>query len=65
MDIVNRAQVLKLIAECEEVKDKFTSNEMEVYALIRTKYAASDEGTFDDKICLEVMLRNTHIRDRC
>ena len=63
MDIVNRAQVIKLLSECEEVKGKLTSNELEMYTLIKTKYAASDDGTFDDKICLEVMLRNTHIRE--
>ena len=63
MDIVNRTQVLKLLAECNEVKDKLTSNELEMYTLIKKKYAASDEGTFDDKICLEVMLRNTQIRE--
>ena len=63
MDIVSRAQVINLLSECEQVKDKLTSNELEMYTLIRTKYSTSDEESFDDKICLEVMLRNTHIRE--
>ena len=29
---------------------------------LKSKYSAADEGSFDDKTCLEVMLRNIGIR---
>lgn len=62
IDLANRAQVLKLLADIKEQTDQLTSNEFEMYSLIKKKYASSDEGTFDDKLCLEVMLRNIVIR---
>lgn len=62
VDLANRALVLKLLSELEVVTDKLTSNELEMYFQIKEKYASSDEGTFDDKVCLEVMLRNISIR---
>ncbi len=63
VDLANPAQVLNLLAECGEITDKLTSNELEILSQIKAKYNASDEGTFDDKICLEVMLRNVGIRE--
>lgn len=63
VDLVNRAQVLKLLADFEEVTDQLTSNEFQMYSQIKVKYTSSDEGTFDDKVCLEVMLRNISIRE--
>ncbi|CAA6824507.1 MAG: Unknown protein [uncultured Thiotrichaceae bacterium] len=62
VQLANRAQVLKLLTEFDEVKDKLTSNELEMYSQIKEKYTTSDEGSFDDKICLEVILRNVNIR---
>jgi len=63
VDLVNRAQILKLISELEDVTEKLTSNELEMYSHIKDKYTSSDEGTFDDKVCLEVLLRNISIRE--
>ena len=62
VELANRAQVLKLLSELDDVTDKLTSNELEMYSQIKEKYSSSDEGTFDDKVCLEVMLRNITIR---
>lgn len=63
VELVNRAQVLNLLSEFEEVVDKLTSNELEMYSQIKEKYSvSSDDASFDDKICLEVMLRNINIR---
>ena len=61
-DLVDREQVLKLLSECAANKDQFTANEYEMYSHIKEKYEKESEGTFDDKICLEVMLRNITIR---
>ena len=33
-----------------------------MYSHIKDKYEKESEGSFDDKICLEVMLRNISIR---
>ena len=39
-----------------------TPNELEMLSHLRSKYAVPDHGDFDDKICLEVILRNVAIR---
>ena len=62
VDLANRAQVLELLAECENQKDQLTANEFEMFSQLKSKYNEADEGSFDDKICLEVMLRNIGIR---
>ena len=62
VELANRAQVLKLLTEFDEFKDKLTANELEMYSHIKEKYATSNDGSFDDKVCLEVMLRNIAIR---
>ena len=62
LDLANRAQVLELLDECEQQKDQLTANEFEVLSQLKSKYSAADEGSFDDKTCLEVMLRNIGIR---
>ena len=63
VDIANRAHVLQLLTEVEALADKLTSNELEMLYHLKSKYAAPDRGDFDDKICLEVMLRNVSIRN--
>jgi len=63
MDLAERSQVLQLLIEFDDVKEKLTANELEMYVQIKAKYETSDEGSFDDKVCLEVMLRNIKIRE--
>ena len=41
--LVNRAQVLKLLSELAEITDKLTSNELDMYFLIKEKYGSSDD----------------------
>ena len=62
VDLSNRAQVLTLLAECKQHLDKFTPTELEMYSHLKKKYATSTDGSFDDKTCLEIMLRNIGIR---
>lgn len=62
VDLANRAQVLELLEACEQQKDQLTANEFEMYSQLKSKYREADDGSFDDKICLEVMLRNIGIR---
>ena len=56
------AEVLKLLAEVEAMAADLTPNEQEMLSHLKSKYAVPDHGDFDDKICLEVMLRNVAIR---
>ena len=62
VDLVNRAQVLELLEACEKQKDQLTANEFEMFSELKSRYSEADDGSFDDKICLEVMLRNIGIR---
>ena len=61
-ELKDREQVLELLSECAVIKEQFTANEYEMYSHIKEKYEKESEGSFDDKICLEVMLRNIQIR---
>ena len=62
VNLVNHAEVQKLIAEVEALAADLTPNEREMLSHLKSKYAVPDHGDFDDKICLEVMLRNVAIR---
>ena len=62
LDLANRAQVLELLEACERQKGQLTANEFEMFKQLKSKYSEADESSFDDKICLEVMLRNIGIR---
>jgi len=62
VNLVNHAEVLKLLAEAEALAADLTPNEQEMLSHLKSKYAVPDHGDFDDKICLEVMLRNVAIR---
>ena len=64
IDLANRAQVLALLEECEQQKEQLTANEFEMMNQLKVKYSEADEGSFDDKTCLEVMLRNIEIRKK-
>ena len=61
-ELEDHEQVIQLLSECVDVKGQFTANEFEMYSHIKEKYEKESEGSFDDKICLEVMLRNISIR---
>ena len=62
VNLVYHAEVLKLLDEVEAVAVDLTPNEQEMLSHLRSKYAVPDHGDFDDKICLEVLLRNVAIR---
>ncbi len=62
VDLVNHVEVTKLLAEAEALAADLTPNEQEMLSHLKSKYAVPDHGDFDDKICLEVMLRNVAIR---
>ncbi len=62
VNLAYHAEVLNLLAEVEAMAADLTPNELEMLSHLKSKYAVPDHGDFDDKICLEVMLRNVAIR---
>ncbi len=62
VNLAYHTEVLKLLAEVEAIAADLTPNELEMLSHLRSKFAVPDHGDFDDKICLEVMLRNVAIR---
>lgn len=62
VDLVERTEILRLIDEVEEASERLIAGEKEMLAHLKEKYAEPAPGHFDDKICLEVILRNVSIR---
>ena len=62
-DMVDFAVVKRLIEEVEALEDRLTGNELELYRSIKARYEDPAPGSFDDKVCLEVILRNVKIRE--
>ncbi len=56
------AEVKRLLEEVAAVEDRLTPNELELYRSLKAKYDDPGAGSFDDKTCLEVILRNIEIR---
>ena len=62
MNLVEHAEILALLQELETLTDELTSNEREMFAHLAKTYETPTQGAFEDKICLEVMIRNVGIR---
>ncbi len=62
IQLANRAEVLALLDEVKALEDELTPNEREMVAHLREKYETPGDDSFDDKICLEVIIRNVGIR---
>lgn len=62
LNLTRHAEVSRLLEEVERVSDALTANELELYRHLKAKYADPSPSAEDDKICLEVMLRNIGIR---
>lgn len=56
------AEVKRLLEEVATVEGGLTPNELELYRSLKAKYDDPSAGSFDDKTCLEVILRNIEIR---
>lgn len=63
--MVNLAQYAEIKALLDKVAghaDQLSPNERELFHALAARYEELATGTFDDKTCLEVMLRNIEIR---
>ena len=56
------AEVMGLLDRLAAVEEELTPNERELFHSLKAKYGAPGTGSFDDKVCLEVMLRNVEVR---
>lgn len=56
------AEVMGLLDRLAAVEDELTPNEHELYRSLKAKYEAPGPTSFDDRVCLEVMLRNVAVR---
>lgn len=63
VDLVNYVEISRLLEEVAALEDRLTGNERELFRTLTARYAEPVDGTFDDKVCLEVMLRNVQIRE--
>lgn len=62
VNLAEYAEILDLVEQVGAVADDLTPNEREMFGHLKAKYEAPGQGSFDDKICLEVLLRNVGIR---
>ena len=56
------AEVKRLLEEVGAVEGRLTPNELEIYRTLKDRYGNPGAGSFDDKTCLEVILRNVEVR---
>jgi hypothetical protein len=61
-NLVDLAEARRLLDELAAVEEELTPNERELFHSLKAKYREPDATSFDDKICLEVMLRNIEVR---
>ncbi len=56
------AEVKQLLDEVAAVEGKLTPNELELFRTLKARYEDPGAGSFEDKTCLEVILRNIKVR---
>jgi len=57
-------EILDLLDQVDVVAHDLLAAELDLYRSLKAKYAGPCIVDFDDKTCLEVILRNVAIRDR-
>ena len=61
-DMAQFVEVTRLLEELAPREAELSPNEREMYRSLKAKYADPGPTGFDDKVCLEVMLRNIEVR---
>lgn len=62
-DMTLFAEVKRMLDEVGPLEDSLTPNERELFRSLLAKYQEPADTAFDDKVCLEVILRNIKIRE--
>lgn len=60
--LAHYAEIKTLLDEVAAVADQLSPNERELFHTLAARYEEPVTGSFDDKTCLEVMLRNVELR---
>ncbi len=60
--LAHYAEIKTLLDEVASVADQLSPNERELFHTLAARYEEPVTGSFDDKTCLEVMLRNVVLR---
>jgi hypothetical protein len=56
------SEIQRLLAQVDKVAGKLLPGENETYRYLKRKYSGPAAIAFDDKTCLEVILRNVAVR---
>ena len=62
VNLASYTEIKALLDEVSTLEDRLSANERELFRTLAARYEEPVSGTFDDKVCLEVMLRNVRIR---
>jgi len=62
VNLAHYAEIKTLLDKVAGLADELSPNERELFHTLAVRYEELVTGTFDDKTCLEVMLRNVEIR---
>ncbi len=62
VNLAHYAEIKSLLDEVVGLADQLSPNERELFHTLAARYEEPVTGTFDDKTCLEVMLRNVELR---
>lgn len=62
VNLAHYAEIKSLLDEVAGLADQLSPNERELFHTLAARYEEPVTGTFDDKTCLEVMLRNVELR---
>ena len=62
VNLAHYAEIKGLLDEVAALAERLSPNEQELFHTLAQRYEEPVTGTFDDKVCLEVMLRNIAIR---
>ncbi len=61
-DMAQFVEVTRLLEKLAPREAELSPNEREMYRSLKAKYADPGPTGFDDKVCLEVMLRTIEVR---
>ena len=62
VNLAHYAEIKTLLDEVAGLAGRLSPNERELFHTLAARYEEPVTGTFDDKTCLEVMLRNVALR---
>jgi hypothetical protein len=62
VNLAHYAEIKALLDEVAARVDDLSPNERELFHTLATRYDEPVTGSFEDKTCLEVMLRNVELR---